>query len=867
MFCILGSNRFQYATHGQPDAACTQLLTRQDTSVVSSVSCCDQPVNSLNCCPQSSLLFACENGFQEVADFFLKNGAEVNSQAKPLIEAARNGHIECVKLLLKYGANVNVVDFSGNTALHHFIMYIRPNVMSPKSIIAKRFVLNILLDAGANVNIVNSSGDTPLYLAVKQGLFHIVNGMLSRGGNCTNEEEILDLCKFAFNCCSLELVSGLLFGPSMSTMRRCYPLAMYHSVRNNWLGIVRELLKRGVDVNFMTEAGTPLFAACEIGSVDAARLLLQYGAYPDFATSERIPLLKACEARRCDIAKLLLEHGAYVHATDREIKSALHYAVDSISADDSNPDLSEVNLLLDYGADINTSSSSGETPLYIACSKGLTTTVQRMLKCGAKVDGSKYKKSPLNIACKMKHKALIDLLLNGEADPNIPEETLNSTSYSLHIAAADNNIEFLSLLLNHGANVNVVDFSGNSALHHFMMHIRPNSMIRGSRQISKRYYEVGLDILLKVGADVNIVNSSGETPLYLAVKESLLVAVNKMLSRGGNPNVHDRGKVPLGVACQKKNVRLIKTLVKGGADPNLTTADSESELTVRYELPLCIAVQKGNRELAELLLNRGAKVNVLSPRGQSALQLALEKLTNVYYYRSMQTELDTILMAKLLLEHSADVNQPTARGSSPLSRLIECTVYVGLSEERSVVNEAIKVINIIISNGAILADSKSNLAFYTVQGQLKILKCLCAWRCTDQIVIELFKAGAGFKLLACFYRHHSAVRGVYEAKSVRLCQAVVMAGCRPSKDEIDEFQHSVESGEEVIPQYAQLLSWLNEDRQQAPSLMRQCRVAIRRQLSSASCYRTILPAIDQLPLPRSLQQYLKFEGCYTEVDI
>jgi len=65
----------------------------------------------------------------------------------------------------------------------------------------------------------------------------------------------------------------------------------------------------------------------------------------------------------------------------------------------------------------------------------------------------------------------------------------------------------------------------------------------------------------------------------------------------------------------------------------------------------------------------------------------------------------------------------------------------------------------------------------------------------------------------------------------------------------------------------ELLSWLNEDRQQAPSLMRQCRVAIRRQLSTASCHRTILPAVDQLPLPSPLQQYLKFEGSHNEVNI
>ena len=136
-----------------------------------------------------------------------------------------------------------------------------------------------------------------------------------------------------------------------------------------------------------------------------------------------------------------------------------------------------------------------------------------------------------------------------------------------------------------------MDFSGNTALHHFILHIRPNSPKR--HQISKRFYEVGLDILLRVGADVNIVNSSGEAPLYLAVKDGLLVAVDKMLSHGGNLNVHDGGKVPLHVACEKENVWLIKSLVKVGADPNLTTADTESEVTFRYKPPLYVAIQKG----------------------------------------------------------------------------------------------------------------------------------------------------------------------------------------------------------------------------------------------------------------------------------
>ena len=432
---------------------------------------------------KSPLNVACKMKNKALVKLLLDGGADPNIPEETIYKtsfslhiAAADNNVEFINLLLYHRANVNVVDFSGNTALHHFILSIQPNRMLSQSTVSLS-VLHTLLQAGADVNIINRNGESPLYLAVKLSLLDIVDGMLSHVGNSMNDEEISDLCKFAFNCCSLELVSGLLFGPSTQTMQRCYPLALYFSVRNNWLGIVRELLKRGVNVDIMTVAGTPLIVACQQGSVDTVRLLLQYGANPNFATLESLPLLKACETTRYDILnkKLLLDHRTDVQVTDNHKKSVLQYAVESISENDSNTDLSTVNLLLDYGADANTPTPPGETTLNIACSKGLTATDERMLKSGACPNGSACEKSPLNVACKTKNEFLVKLLLNERADPNIPEETLNSTSYSLHIAAADNNTELMNLLLSHGANVNVVDFSRNTALHHFILHIRPNS--------------------------------------------------------------------------------------------------------------------------------------------------------------------------------------------------------------------------------------------------------------------------------------------------------------------------------------------------------------------------------------------------------
>ena len=63
------------------------------------------------------------------------------------------------------------------------------------------------------------------------------------------------------------------------------------------------------------------------------------------------------------------------------------------------------------------------------------------------------------------------------------------------------------------------------------------------------------------------------------------------------------------------------------------------------------------------------------------------------------------------------------------------------------------------------------------------------------------------------------------------------------------------------------MNWLNEERQQVPSLLRQCRIAIRQHLSVAAQYRTILPAIDKLPLPNNMKLYLQFDGTVTEVDL
>jgi len=927
MIYILDMDLIQYAKDG--DLSRVKQLIQKGTNV-----------NSVNESGQSALFHACENGHYDVTKYLLMNGALVNYRAKPLIAAARKGHSDCVDLLLKHGVDVLGKNAKGETAMSvavqkmnvsvilsfidhgvttnipvaclstklfvcakaedakMFCKMLNNRILSLKSdeCIAAAFVfafkhgsLELASDLLCRhlVSHMEQVGPLAVYYSVRNNWYDILTKLLEKGVDVNIMTEsrtpLFAACELD---CDRAVCLLLKYGANpnllclkqqpMCEMRK--ELLMNHSQNKHALK-TEHLSSSGITVKT-----TPLLLACEKGLLVIVNTLLRHGADPNLAAFECLPLTAACEHRHHEIVKLLLEHGADVQATVKDKKTPLYHALKSVllSSDDCHPDLSTVNLLLDYGADTNTVTSLGESPLYVACSKGLTTVVQRMLKCGAKVNVSKNERSPLSVACKNKNTTIVELLLHEGADPNVPGEHVSYVllSLALHNAAAGHASDIVDLLLNHGADVNIVDAAGNTALHTALHHTIvsmkhkncPNSHYP-STTVDVKHQKV-VDTLLNAGADVNISNRNGETSLFLAVETGCPDVVNSMLSHGGNPNIpavaDDHYTCMLSRACEMKNVKLVEMLLKAGADPNLKANDTgnENEVDTRCELPLCIAVMTGSCELATLLLNSGAKVNMLNSSEESALYLALKNMFRISD-RLKTNDKTAASMTKLLLEHGADVTQLMPHGLSPLYVLLSAFNKSPLwLFDRDFIQKTLileELMQMLICSGAKLDDSLGTVEDYTLalQMDMKVLATLCDWHSTDQVSVELLKSGSGFILLAFSCRHKFS-RISRQVKSIRLCQAAIMAGYVPSNDELEEMQ---ESGEHMNPRHVKLLSWFNEDRQQVPSLMRQCRVAIRQQLSVASCYRTILPAIDQLPLPSRLQQYLKFEGSDTEVDL
>ncbi|XP_008406101.1 cyclin-dependent kinase 4 inhibitor B [Poecilia reticulata] len=89
--------------------------------------------------------------------------------------------------------------------------------------------------------------------------------------------------------------------------------------------------------------------------------------------------------------------------------------------------------------------------------------VLNLLQAGADVNGlNEFRRTPLQVAM-LGNTNLVEVLLAAGADPNAQDPTLNLTV--THDAAREGFVETVRVLVNHGAEVNLADETGNLPLH------------------------------------------------------------------------------------------------------------------------------------------------------------------------------------------------------------------------------------------------------------------------------------------------------------------------------------------------------------------------------------------------------------------
>jgi len=172
-----------------------------------------------------------------------------------------------------------------------------------------------------------------------------------------------------------------------------------------------------------------------------------------------------------------------------------------------------VQLYVFAGSDINAKSgkSADLTPLHLAVIRGHDEVVEALVESNSDLEtrGRYWRETPLLLAAFLGRTQAVDILLNAKADVSATIEGVGETTI-MWALDSPNAIPIVKSLLKAGADVNVRDAQGRTAIH-YALHMPSLKMCKEM-----------LQLLIKADALVNIHSTlTGDTPLHTLSKINL----------------------------------------------------------------------------------------------------------------------------------------------------------------------------------------------------------------------------------------------------------------------------------------------------------------------------------------------------------
>ena len=250
--------------------------------------------------------------------------------------------------------------------------------------------------------------------------------------------------------------------------------------------------------------------------------------------------------------------------------------------------------LISYGADVNQKDFRGLTPLMNASLNGYVKLAMELIK----------------------HNADVNAKDNTSAD---------SLFYAVN---ANNSLELVKVLLNSGANPNIVYSDPDEG----SFTILDRSLYYNNFEIFKT--------LVENGANINKVNDRGEPLIVDAIRRERFDIVEYLVDKGIDPKMKytDYRDIPfslLAAAVNNNDTKIAEYLIDKGADVNTKAIIDnymENGMTSNYKDNskeavnlIFAAIENGNTSLVKLLIEKGADTTVVNKEKKTVFDIAKEK--------------------------------------------------------------------------------------------------------------------------------------------------------------------------------------------------------------------------------------------------
>ena len=260
-------------------------------------------------------------------------------------------------------------------------------------------------------------------------------------------------------------------------------LTLYLAVADGDIGVVRDALSKGADVNAMNlYVGSPLNFAARRGEVAIAESVVRAGADLEVRHQPgRFPFFHPETGENFETEQDRLIVGMRMTEAPAEGQTPLHSAVEGGWTE-------VIRVLAAAGAELSPTDHQGRTPLYVATHLTQLESLRALIDAGVNVDARLYPGSPtpLHSAAGLGHAGMVGELIAAGADVNATS-TLAGTP--LNRAIEEGHVDIALRLIAEGTDVNIGTYKGLTPLH--------SAAVKGNAGLVKELVAAGADLEVK----------------------------------------------------------------------------------------------------------------------------------------------------------------------------------------------------------------------------------------------------------------------------------------------------------------------------------------------------------------------------------